>query len=178
MGNNDDFGDDFDDGFGDDFGNNDDFGNDDDFNDFNEHLAERGSLFTKTTILRNGTEVKTFIFSFLLFSLVSSFSLSSLSFFSSFFFGQIISSTNANGNDVSPPPLVLCLQFEKWMTFPLRSMNEDVTKPKTEITRMVPPGGIRSMVRRATLDEEYRKVMGTFLRSKLKNVNLEIVSLQ
>ncbi len=74
--------------------------------------------------------------------------------------GQIISSTNANGNDVSPPPLVLCLQFEKWMTFPLRSMNEDVTKPKTEITRMVPPGGIRSMVRRATLDEEYRKVMG------------------
>ena len=80
MGNNDDFGDDFDDGFGDDFGNNDDFGNDDDFNDFNEHLAERGSLFTKTTILRNGTEVKTFIFSFLLFSL-SSFSLSSLSSF-------------------------------------------------------------------------------------------------
>ena len=55
-------------------------------------------------------------------------------------------------------------------------MNEDVTKPKTEITRMVPPGGIRSMVRRATLDEEYRKVIGK--TRKLKNENVVIVSLQ
>ena len=48
-------------------------------------------------------------------------------------------------------------------------MNEDVTKPKTEITRMVPPGGIRSMVRRATLDEEYRKVMGKIEKMKCRN---------
>ena len=138
------------------------------------HLVQLSSLETRLTLF-----FCLFIKRQQFFSFFSSFFLCLLClFFSSFFFGQIISSTNANGNDVSPPPLVLCLQFEKWMTFPLRSMNEDVTKPKTEITRMVPSGGIRSMVRRATLDEEYRKVMGTFLRSKLKNVNLEIVSLQ
>ena len=73
-----------------------------------------------------------------------------------------------------PPPLVLTLNFEKWMTFPLRapegsacngaapnSSMYQYEEQRIELMRMCPPGTVRSMVRRATLDEEYRNVMGS-----------------
>jgi hypothetical protein len=87
--------------------------------------------------------------------------------------GIIKAATDEGKDNTSPPPpLVLQLHFEKWMTFPLRvpSVGNSAAPPpspsneeqeRIELIRMCPPGTVHSMIRRATLDEEYRNVMGS-----------------
>ena len=75
-------------------------------------------------------------------------------------------------NSDPPLPLLLTLSFEKWMTFPLRAPSDSSgavggsagsagSSNNIQLIRMCPPGVVKSMIRRATLDEEYRNVMGS-----------------